>query len=153
MGGAVAAIEAGLDPGRDRRVAYRIKQGVESGERVVIGVNKFVEDEDEESVEIQTIDEAEVAAQIERVRELRASRDQAAVDEALRPCARPPAGDGNLLHPMRDALKARATLGEVSDVLRGVFGEYHAVALCRTLHRGPEGAFPKGVRPRFTPDT
>jgi methylmalonyl-CoA mutase, N-terminal domain len=124
MGGAVRAIEAGFYQDEIADVAYRINQGVESGERVVIGVNKFDEPE-EESVELQTIDAAEVRKQIDRVRELRASRDQAEVDEALRRVDEAARGDGNLLHPMRDALKAHATLGEVSDVLRGVFGEYH----------------------------
>jgi methylmalonyl-CoA mutase N-terminal domain/subunit len=90
---------------------------------VVVGVNKFV-DEEEDPVEIQTIDEAEVRKQVERVRELRATRDQAAVDEALGRVEETARGDGNLLLPMRDALQARATLGEVSDMLRGVFGEY-----------------------------
>ncbi|HXJ65602.1 MAG TPA: methylmalonyl-CoA mutase family protein [Actinomycetota bacterium] len=124
MGGAVRAIEAGFYQDEIADVAYRINQGVESGERVVIGVNKFDEPE-EESVELQTIDEAEVVKQVERVRELRASRDQAAVDEAMRRVDEAARGDANLLYPMRDALKARATLGEVSDVLRAVFGEYH----------------------------
>jgi methylmalonyl-CoA mutase N-terminal domain/subunit len=124
MGGAVRAIEAGFYQDEIADVAYRINQGVESGDRVVVGVNKF-EESDEETVEIQTIDEAEVRRQVDRVRELRGSRDQAEVDEALRRVDESARGDGNLLHPMRDALKARATLGEVSDVLREVFGEYH----------------------------
>jgi methylmalonyl-CoA mutase N-terminal domain/subunit len=123
MGGAVQAIEAGFYQDEIADAAYRITQGVESGERVVVSVNKFVDTEDE-AVEIQTIDEAEVRKQFERVRELRASRDQPAVDEALARVKATAEGDGNLLPPMRDALKARATLGEVSDVLRGVFGEY-----------------------------
>jgi methylmalonyl-CoA mutase N-terminal domain/subunit len=123
MGGAVRAIEAGFYQDEIADAAYRITQGVESGERVVVGVNRFVEGE-EEAVELQAIDEAEVRRQVDRVRELRATRDQAAVDEALGRVGETARGDGNLLHPMRDALKARATLGEVSDVLREVFGEY-----------------------------
>ncbi len=123
MGGAVQAIEAGFYQDEIADAAYRITQGVESGSRPVVSVNKFV-DVEEDSVEIQTIDEAEVRKQVERVRELRATRDQAAVDEALRQVDETARSDGNLLIPMRDALQARATLGEVSDVLRGVFGEY-----------------------------
>src|SRR4051812_1207098 len=123
MGGAVQSIDAGFYQDEIADAAYRITQGVEDGSRVVVGVNRFV-DEEEDPVEIQTIDEAEVLRQIERVRELRATRDQAAVDEALGRVEETARGDGNLLHPMRDALRARATLGEVSDVLRGVFGEY-----------------------------
>ena len=124
MGGAVRAIEAGYYQDEIADAAYRITLGVESGERVVVGVNKF-EEPGGDAVDIQTIYDAEVAKLVDRVRELRAARDRAAVDEALERVGETARGDGNLLHPMRDALKARATLGEVSDVLRGVFGEYH----------------------------
>jgi methylmalonyl-CoA mutase N-terminal domain/subunit len=123
MGGSVAAIEAGWIQDEIAESAFRIQQAVESGERVIVGVNAY-ETKDEEPVELQTIDEAEVAAQVESVRTLRAGRDTAAVEAALRAVAETAAGDGNLLYPMRDALKARATLGEVSDALREVFGTY-----------------------------
>jgi methylmalonyl-CoA mutase N-terminal domain/subunit len=124
MGGAVEAIEAGFYQDEIAEAAFRIQQGVESGERVVVGVNRF-EDRDERPVEIQLIGAEEVARQVERVRALRASRDQAAVDRALAAVESTATGDGNLLPPMREALRARATLGEVSDVLRTVFGEHH----------------------------
>ena len=83
---------------------------------------RFVDPDDE--TPIQAIDEEEVRRQVERVRALRRERDDAAVRRALEDveaCAR---GTDNLLYPMKEALRARATLGEVSDVLRGVFGEY-----------------------------
>ena len=80
--------------------------------------------EGDEPVDLQTIDEGEVAAQVERVQALRAGRDAAGVEAALRAVRETAAGDGNLLYPMRDALGARATLGEVSDALREVFGTY-----------------------------
>src|SRR6266540_983655 len=111
MGGPVQAIEAGFYQDEIADAAYRINEGVESGERVVVGMNRFV-DADQDAVEIQTIDEAEVLHQVERVRELRAARDQAAVDEALARVEETARGDGNLLYPMKDALRARATLGE-----------------------------------------
>lgn len=82
------------------------------------------EDPEEQPVRIQTIGLEEVARQVERLRALRASRDQVAVDRALEEVERAARGTANLLPPMKDALRARATLGEVSDVLRGVFGEY-----------------------------
>jgi methylmalonyl-CoA mutase, N-terminal domain len=123
MGGSVAAIEAGWIQDEIAESAFRIQQAVESGDRVIVGVNRY-ESKDEEPVELQTIDEGEVAAQVDRVRALRAGRDAAAVDDALRVVRETAAGDGNLLHPMRDALQARATLGEVSDALREVFGTY-----------------------------
>jgi methylmalonyl-CoA mutase N-terminal domain/subunit len=124
MGGAVAAIEAGWIQDEIHESAFRIQQQVEAEERVVVGVNRYAE-EQEEPVELQRIDEEQVRRQAERLRELRAGRDQGAVDEALQAVERVAAGTENLLEPMREALRVRATLGEVSDALRGVFGEYH----------------------------
>jgi len=123
MGGAVAAIEAGFYQDEIHEAAFKIQQGIESGDRVVVGVNRF-EDPEGDAVEIQRIDEAEVTKQIERVRQLRVERDQIAVDRALRAVEGAARGPDNLLPPMKEALRARASLGEVSDVLRGVFGEY-----------------------------
>jgi methylmalonyl-CoA mutase, N-terminal domain len=123
MGGAVRAIEAGFFQDEIHDAAYRIQQGIESGERVVVGVNRFA-DAEERAIELQRVSDEETAAQSGRVRELRASRDQAAVDARLAEVAEAAAGAGNLLPPMREALRARATLGEVSDVLRAAFGEY-----------------------------
>jgi methylmalonyl-CoA mutase N-terminal domain/subunit len=123
MGGAVAAIEAGFYQDEIHEAAYRIQEAIESGERVVVGVNRFEEEEDLE-LELQTISEEEVARQIERLRELRATRDAAEVRRTLAEVERAATGSDNLLTPMREALSARATLGEVSDVLRRVFGEY-----------------------------
>ena len=124
MGGAVEAIEAGFYQDEIADAAFRIQQGVESGERVVVGVNRF-EDAGERPVEIQRIGAEEVARQVERVRALRASRDRDRVDRTLADVETAARGEGNLLPPMREALRARATLGEVSDVLRTVFGEHH----------------------------
>ena len=121
MGGAVAAIEAGWIQDEIAEAAYRAQQAVESGERVIVGVNRWQE-EDELLPDIQTIDQSEVEAQKRRVAELRATRDADAVTEALRRVEETARGDRNLLPPMREALRARATLGEVSDALRGVFG-------------------------------
>ena len=123
MGGAVRAIEAGFFQDEIHEAAYRIQQGIESGERVVVGVNRFA-DAEERAIELQRISDEETVAQSARVVALRAARDQAAVDARLTEVAETAAGTGNLLPPMREALRARATLGEVSDVLRGAFGEY-----------------------------
>jgi methylmalonyl-CoA mutase, N-terminal domain len=123
MGGAVAAIEAGFYQDEIADAAYRIQKGIESGERIVVGVNRFMDDGGAEP-EIQRIGEEEVAGQLARVRALRASRDSVAVERALTDVRTTARGSGNLLPSMREALRLRATLGEVSDVLRGVFGEY-----------------------------
>ena len=123
LGGAVAAIEAGFYQDEIHEAAFRVQQGIESGERMVVGVNRFVEPEERE-VEIQRIDPAEVDAQIERLRALRADRDDGEVRRTLEHVERAARATENLLPPMREALRARATLGEVSDTLRAVFGEY-----------------------------
>ncbi len=123
MGGAVAAIEAGFYQDEIHEAAYRIQRGIESGERVVVGVNRFVEEEGPPP-EILRVDEAEAARQAERVRRLRAERDAAAVERALAAVEEAARGGANLLPPMKEALRARATLGEVSDALRRVFGEH-----------------------------
>ena len=123
MGGAVAAIEAGFYQDEIHESAFRIQRGVESGERVVVGVNRY-QDPDERPIEIQRIGEEEVARQVERVRALRAARDEDGVRAALAEVEAAARGTANLLPPMKQALRARATLGEVSDALRSVFGEY-----------------------------
>jgi methylmalonyl-CoA mutase N-terminal domain/subunit len=123
MGGAVAAIEAGFYQDEIHEAAFRIQQGIETGERGVVGVNRF-QDPDERIVEIQRIAEEDVAKQVKRVHELRASRDASEVERALGAVEDAARGADNLLYPMKDALRGRATLGEVSDVLRGAFGEY-----------------------------
>ncbi|HWC31621.1 MAG TPA: methylmalonyl-CoA mutase family protein, partial [Actinomycetota bacterium] len=102
MGGAVAAIEAGWIQDEIHESAYRIQQRVESGERAIVGVNRYVED-DEEPVELQRIDEAQVRRQAERLRELRERRDNAAVERALGEVEETARGTGNLLVPMRAA--------------------------------------------------
>jgi methylmalonyl-CoA mutase N-terminal domain/subunit len=122
-GGAVAAIEEGFQKAEIERSAYRVAQQIDSGERVVVGLNRFAVDE-EEPYEPLRVDPAIEAEQAERLRVLRAERDQPAVDaalEALRAAAR---GTDNVLYPMRDALRLRATVGEVSHALRDVWGTY-----------------------------
>jgi methylmalonyl-CoA mutase, N-terminal domain len=124
MGGAVAAIEAGWIQDEIHESAYRIQEAVESGDRTIVGVNRYRE-EGEVPPEIQRMDEAEVEAQKDRLRALRSNRDQAAVDRAITAVGDAARGTENLLYPMKEALRAGATLGEVSDNLRKVFGEYH----------------------------
>ena len=88
------------------------------------GVNKFV-DEELEPTEVFPIDAELQRSQMDRVKRVRAERDQAAVDAALADVEAAARGTQNLLVPMKVALARMATLGEVSDVLRGVFGEFH----------------------------
>jgi methylmalonyl-CoA mutase, N-terminal domain len=123
MGGAVAAIEAGYMQEEIEQAAYAYAKAVDGGEKIIVGVNRYVEDEPEVT-EIFPIDPALQVHQIGRVRRTRAERDQPAVDAALQEVAVVARGQGNLLPAMREALRRRATLGEVSDVLRAEFGEY-----------------------------
>jgi methylmalonyl-CoA mutase, N-terminal domain len=123
MGGAVAAIEAGFQMDEIEQAAYEYTKSVEDGERVVVGVNRFAV-EGEPEPDILSIDPALQAGQIERIRRFKANRDQAAVRSRLDDIQTAARGTANLLPPMRAALKAGATLGEVSDALREVFGAY-----------------------------
>jgi methylmalonyl-CoA mutase, N-terminal domain len=123
MGGAVEAIESGWIKQEIEEAAYRIAQGVESGSRIVVGVNKFA-GEREEAVEVPALDPDLRKRQLARLEQVRSARDQGNVDRALKELEEAARGSENLLYPMKEALAAYATLGEVSDVLRGVFGEY-----------------------------
>ncbi|MCT2594497.1 methylmalonyl-CoA mutase family protein [Streptomyces sp. N2-109] len=122
-GGAVDAIEQGFQKGEIERSAYRIAQEQESGERVVVGVNRF-QSPDGEPYEPMRVDPAIEAQQAERLARLRAERDQGAVDAALSELRKAAEGTENVLYPMRDALRARATVGEVCNALREIWGAY-----------------------------
>jgi methylmalonyl-CoA mutase, N-terminal domain len=121
LGGAVAAIENGFQKSEIERSAYRIANEIDSGERVVVGVNRFTIDTDEpyEPLRVNPAIEAEQRARLEQLRAERG--DISALLEAVREAAR---GSDNVLYPMKEALKARATVGEVSTALRDVWGEY-----------------------------
>jgi methylmalonyl-CoA mutase N-terminal domain/subunit len=122
-GGAVRAIEEGFQKDEIERSAYAVAQQVDSGERTVVGVNKFTI-EDEEPYEPLRVDPTIEAEQCERLETLRANRDQSAVDSALERLRAAATGTDNVLVPMKDALSASATVGEVSNALRDVWGTY-----------------------------
>jgi len=123
MGGAVSAIEAGYMQEEIEQAAFAWAKAVDDGEKVIVGVNKYV-DEAPEPPEVFPIDPELQRGQAERVRRLRAEREQSAVDAALDDVRAAARGTQNLLYPMKEALRRRATLGEVSDALREVFGVY-----------------------------
>ncbi|MBW8173735.1 acyl-CoA mutase large subunit family protein [Ornithinimicrobium sp. Arc0846-15] len=122
-GGAVAAIELGFQKSEIERTAYDTALGIDSGERVVVGLNKF-RTETEEPYEPLRVDPTIEAAQAERLARLRETRDNEAVDRALAQVQASARGSDNVLYPMKDALQARATGGEVADALREVWGQY-----------------------------
>jgi methylmalonyl-CoA mutase N-terminal domain/subunit len=125
-GSAVDAIEQGFQKQEIEASAYRIAQQIDSGERVVVGVNRFAA-EAEEKYEPLRVDPAIEAAQAARLAALRRERDGAAVEAALADMAKAAQGTQNVLPFMREALRLRATVGEVCHTLRGVWGVYHPV--------------------------
>jgi methylmalonyl-CoA mutase N-terminal domain/subunit len=125
LGGAVAAVEAGFVQGEIDEAAYRYSQQVESGERVVVGVNRFEEDEGEQ-IQIHHLDPEIERRQLERTARVRAERNPATAEAALAEVRAVAGGDANLLPPMRGALRAGCTIGEICDVLREEWGTYDA---------------------------
>ncbi len=123
MGGAVQAIESGFQVGEIEDSAYAYTKSIDDGSRVLVGVNKFVAESEKEFVP-KKIDPELEQSQIAQVAKLRASRNQVEVTSALDKLKSVALASDNLLYPMKDALRANATLGEVSDVLREVFGVY-----------------------------
>ena len=121
LGGAAAAIEQGFPQAEIEEAAYRASLRIESGEDGVVGVNRYADDAGP-PVQPMAVDPAIEAAQRERVAAFRAGRDRTSTDRALAGLSKAAGGEANLMPPMKEALRASATLGEVSDVLRGVFG-------------------------------
>src|SRR5450755_519301 len=123
LGGAVAGIEAGFQKAEIERSAYQVTQQTEAGDRIVVGVNKFRADS-EERYQPLPMDPAIEGEQAQRLALLRASCDKAAHRIALDDLKEAATGDRNLLYPMREALRARATVGEVCDAFREIYGVY-----------------------------
>jgi methylmalonyl-CoA mutase N-terminal domain/subunit len=123
FGSAVEAIEAGFQKREIESSAYQVALEIDSGKRVVVGVNRFTVDTDE-PYEPLRVDPTIEAAQADRLAALRASRDNAAVERALAELRVAAEGSDNVLYPMKDALRARATVGEVCGALREVWGVY-----------------------------
>jgi methylmalonyl-CoA mutase N-terminal domain/subunit len=123
MGGAVAAIEAGYMQREIQEAAVQKQREIESGERVIVGVNKFREDEDAPK-SIFRMNPELVRVQLERLAKLRAERDSAAAEAAVRRLEEAAKGPENLMPAILDAVRSYATLGEICGALRRVWGEY-----------------------------
>jgi methylmalonyl-CoA mutase N-terminal domain/subunit len=124
MGGTLKAIERGFIQQEIQNAAYDYQQAVDRLEQVVVGVNRF-QSEGDKSVPIQKIDEGLERKQVERVRALRARRDKTAWETALRQVESAARDGSNLMPRIISAVESHATVGEISDTLRRVFGEYH----------------------------
>lgn len=134
MGGMAAAIEAGIPKLRIEEAAARTQARIDSGQQAVIGVNQYrLAPDEEDDIEVLKIENAEVrAAQLAKLDQLRAERDQADVDAALHALTNAAdRGKGNLLALAIDAARAKATVGEISDALEKVYGRH--VATIRTI--------------------
>ncbi len=126
LGGAVSAIEQGFVQDEIEQAAFRWQRQVESGERVIVGVNRF-EEAEAEHVELHHIDPAAERRQLERTARVRAERNAEEAAHALDDVRTIARGVGNLLHPMREALRARCTIGEICGALRDEWGTYDAL--------------------------
>jgi methylmalonyl-CoA mutase N-terminal domain/subunit len=123
MGGIIRAVEEGYPQKEIGESAYRFQREVEEGERLVVGVNAFQSDR-EEPIQILKIDERVAEEQVARLEKVKAERNGARVAAALAKVEAACRGSDNLMPPVLEAVKAYATLGEISDVFRKVWGQY-----------------------------
>jgi methylmalonyl-CoA mutase N-terminal domain/subunit len=128
LGGTLAAIEAGYIQRQIQDSAYKAQLAVDSGEAVVVGINRY-QTEDGSKVDVFQLDPEVERQQVERVRQVRAGRDAADVAAALADVESAASGPDNLVPAIIRAVEARATVGEIADMLRRVFGEYREVSL------------------------
>jgi methylmalonyl-CoA mutase N-terminal domain/subunit len=126
MGGAVAAIEQGYVQREIQDSAYKYQREIEKGERVVVGLNRF-QIEEEKPTNLLRVNPAVRLSQIEKLKQLRADRDNGKVDKNLSVLKKAAEGQDNLMPPIVEAVKSYATLGEICNVLRGVFGEFQQI--------------------------
>jgi methylmalonyl-CoA mutase, N-terminal domain len=124
MGGTLKAIERGFIQQEIQNAAYEYHQAVDKLESIVVGVNAF-ELEEEKPIPLQHIDESLERKQVERLRAVRTKRDQAKWQAALKKVEDTARNTGNLMPPIVEAVEANATVGEISDAMRRVYGEYH----------------------------
>jgi methylmalonyl-CoA mutase N-terminal domain/subunit len=123
LGGSVAAIERGYIQQEIQESAYRYQKEIEAGDRVMVGVNMF-QTKEPPPKGLLKVDPRVQEMQLKRLAQLRASRDRQRVETSLAGLKKVAEGDGNLMAPILDCVRTHCTLGEICDVLRGVFGEY-----------------------------
>ena len=128
MGGMVEAIEQGFPQKEIAEASYRFQQSVEIRDKIIVGVNDFVQ-EDEAPIPILYIDESTGERQLARVEALKKTRDNENVRRSLEVLKETARGTGNTMYPLLDCVRAYATVGEMCDALRDVWGEYEEVPL------------------------
>jgi methylmalonyl-CoA mutase N-terminal domain/subunit len=124
LGGMPAAIESGFVQREIQESAYAYQRAVESSERVIVGVNRYVSEEDSR-VSLHSHDGALESSQIARLADTRRRRDAVRARSALEALAAAARGESNLMRPILDCVRAEASVGEISDALRAVFGTYN----------------------------
>jgi methylmalonyl-CoA mutase N-terminal domain/subunit len=128
MGGMVEAIEEGYPQKEVAEASYRFQEAVERREKVIVGVNDFIQD-DEPRMPILYIDDSTASTQLARLEQLRATRDNDRVRRSLDALAETARGRGNTMYPLIECARAYATVGEMCDALRNVWGEYEEVPI------------------------
>jgi methylmalonyl-CoA mutase N-terminal domain/subunit len=123
LGGIIRAVEEQYPQKEIGESAYRFQREVEQGDRIIVGINGFRSDK-EEPIPLLKIDERVTHEQVERLKQVRAERDGSKVSAALAKVEAAARGTDNLMPPVLEAVKAYATLGEISDVFRKVWGQY-----------------------------
>ena len=123
LGGAVSAIEQEFQQNEISKSSFDYQKAIDSGEKILVGVNKFVTKETE-IPEIQEIDKIAVQKQLERLNNIKQSRDNDRVNSSLKALKETAENNGNLIPKIINSVKNHATLGEISDTLRQVFGEF-----------------------------
>jgi methylmalonyl-CoA mutase, N-terminal domain len=123
-GGTLAALAEGYQQGEIAQAAYAFQRAVEAGDTLIVGVNAFADGGDAQRPAAQTIDPDAEQRQVERTRAVRAARDQSAADAALARLSEAARGTENVLPRILACVEARVTLGEISDGLRAIWGEY-----------------------------
>ena len=123
MGGMLSAINSGYIQREIQQAAYEHQKAIESGERVIVGVNQFQSDR-HNSIPIHRLDPAIEASQVSALKQLKSTRENHGVEQALDALEKAATGPENLMPPILRAVEAYATVGEISDRLRRVFGEH-----------------------------
>jgi methylmalonyl-CoA mutase N-terminal domain/subunit len=124
MGGMLEAIEAGYPQKEIQDSSYAYQKEIDAGEQVIVGVNKFQSEEDLSNLKTLKVSPQGETEQNERLRKIKKKRDAVAVTKALDKVKETASADGNLMPPILEAVKAYATLQEIADQMRTVFGEY-----------------------------
>lgn len=124
LGGVTKAIERGYIQREIQNAAYRYQREIEDGETLIVGVNKFIEGEEEIDIELHKADPEVAKTQIRRLEKIKKDRNGSAVDDALEELRTVAEEGDNVMPPIIDAIKEYATIGEICDVLREIYGEY-----------------------------